>query len=432
SGREPAPRTELEEQPRHVRVIAVPRLAVVPRALGYGVAEPGAVWRAVAEVSGKVVETSSLLEKGELVPTGTVLLRVDPAEYELAIAQAEANIMSIEAQLQELDVNEQNYRASLVIEQEALAVGQKELERKRALVESRSIAQTLYDQEERLFLVQRNKVQLLKNSLNLVPAQRLVLQALAAVQRARLSAARLDLQHTSIVVPIDGRVSQVDVEKAQFVQRGQVLAALDSVDLAEVPAQVPIGEMLKLLRADMTALPSESRAFREFLDRMSLTAVVRLRAGDVEVAWQARVLRIDSLVDPKTRTVGIIVGVDRPYERVAPGARLPLVRGMYCAVEIRGPARPDSLVVPRSALHDGEHAHVVYVVDANSRLERRPVEIDFVQSDLAVVRKGLSENDRVVVSDLVPAVPGMLLTPENDPDTLDTLRRSAAGETPLK
>jgi len=72
SRREPAPRSKLGEKGRAVRVIAVPSVSAVPRALGYGVAQPGAVWRAVAEVSGKLIHTSPRLKKGGLIPKGTL------------------------------------------------------------------------------------------------------------------------------------------------------------------------------------------------------------------------------------------------------------------------------------------------------------------------------------------------------------------------
>ena len=68
------------------------------------------------------------------------------------------------------------------------------------------------------------------------------------------------------------------------------------------------------------------------------------------------------------------------------------------------------MVVPRAALHAGH----VYVVDSDSRLERRAVEVAFVQSSFAAIRSGLQGGEQVVLSDLYPAVAGMLLDPEVD------------------
>ena len=46
-----------------------------------------------------------------------------------------------------------------------------------------------------------------------------------------------------------------------------------------------------------------------------------------------------------------------------------------------------------------------------TRLVIRPVTIGLVQGDLAVVDSGIEPGERIVVSDLIPAVAGMLLTP---------------------
>ena len=85
------------EAARKVRVIAVPTVALVPRALGYGSVRPEFVWEAVAEVGGQVVETHPQLKKGAILGKGEVLLRIDPEHYELAAAEAEANIRVVEA-----------------------------------------------------------------------------------------------------------------------------------------------------------------------------------------------------------------------------------------------------------------------------------------------------------------------------------------------
>jgi multidrug efflux pump subunit AcrA (membrane-fusion protein) len=59
-------------------------------------------------------------------------------------------------------------------------------------------------------------------------------------------------------------------------------------------------------------------------------------------------------------------------------------------------------------------ASTVYVADADNRLRRRAVKILFSQGDISVVAEGLEPGERVVVSDLVPAVDGMLLQVQLD------------------
>ena len=133
-------------------------------------------------------------------------------------------------------------------------------------------------------------------------------------------------------------------------------------------------------------------------------------------------------IDSQTRTLGIDVAVAHPFRNIVPGKKPPLVRGMYVEVEIRGIALAGRIVVPRAALRDGQ----VFVVNKENRLEPRAVEIAFVQSGFACIRAGLEEGERVVVSDLTPAVAGMLLDPVVDEESLAVLRADAAGETSIR
>ena len=76
-----------QEQARVLRVIAAPSVDVIPRVLGYGTAQPARVWRAVAEVEGRVVDVHPELGSGAFLKTDDVVLKIDPREYELTVSQ---------------------------------------------------------------------------------------------------------------------------------------------------------------------------------------------------------------------------------------------------------------------------------------------------------------------------------------------------------
>jgi multidrug efflux pump subunit AcrA (membrane-fusion protein) len=416
-GREAPERAPPTEQARAVRVIAVPSVAVVPRALGHGVVAPGTVWEAVAQVAGKVARSHPALKKGAVLEAGAVLIAIDQADYRLAVAESEAELRAVAAELAALEAQAGNTRASLAIEARALALNEADLERKRQLLESGNIADAVVDQEERAVLDRRQKAQALKNALNLIPAEREALEAKGALYEARLAAARLDLERTVITLPFDARVAEVTVEPSQFVRAGETLVVADSIDVAEVAAQVPIDKMRHLLsgqpeRPDLT--PAELGRMPQLL---GLSAVVRLHAGDFTVEWPARFARISDTTAPETRTVGVIVAVDDPYRQARPGLRPPLIKNMFVEVEVRGRPRAPGPIVPRAALHRDR----VYVAGADDRLERRRVEVDFFQTNFVAIAGGLSAGERIVVSDLEPAVDGMLLAPVVDEGLARTL-----------
>jgi len=426
--REPPAQKPLRETATKVRVIEVPEVTFVPRALGYGTVQPGTVWEAVAEVGGAIVHIHPHLKKGAILAKGEVLVRIDPTRYELAVAQTKANIRSVQTQLAELDVKERNTLASSKIEERSLALRKKDLERKRELLKRKNVSQAAVDLEERNVLDGRQSVQSLKNTLRLIPAERQTKNAQLALYQAQLESARLDLKRTTITAPFDARISAVNVQETQFAAQNKVLATADSIGVAEVAAQLPVGRLFRLV-PQSGRIPIQAEGIMNRLpDLLGLSAVVRLQAGRVTAKWNARFARISDTIDPVSRTVGVIVAVDNPYAKAVLGVRPPLTKNMFVEVELRGKPRPRQIVVPRAALHDG----VVYTAGPDNRLKRRAVDIAFFQTNFAVLHKGLSPGDRIVITDLIPAVDGMLLEPVADGETAMSLIEEAEGRTQIR
>jgi multidrug efflux pump subunit AcrA (membrane-fusion protein) len=77
---------------------------------------------------------------------------------------------------------------------------------------------------------------------------------------------------------------------------------------------------------------------------------------------------------------------------------------MYVSVEFLSQAI-DTLVIPRKALHENR----VYVVSDENTLSIRPVQISHSQGQLVVIKGGLKEGDKIIISDLVPVIEGIKL-----------------------
>ncbi len=405
-GRQPPLKVEPGETTRTVRVIEAPLLDLIPRAEGYGPVQPAKVWTAVSQVSGRVVEIHPKLRDGEILAEGAELLRIDPVDYELALAQTKA-------ELAELEVQEQNARSSLAIEQRNLDLARQELERNQKLVQQGTTSQSAVDEAERAMLAIRSAVQNLNNTLSLIPTQRSLL-------KAKVDRSARDLEHTSIVAPFNMRVANLAVEADQYVGIGQSLFEGDAVERVEIEAQVAMSALRRLFLG-REALELDITRLNEILPEMiGLDPLVRLDLGNHVAEWQAEFVRFDDAVDPKTRTMGVVVAVDRPFEKVKPGYRPPLSKGMFVQVVLRGKSQNPRVLVPRSAVRGG----AVLVADADDRLRRRPVDVLFSQGTVTVISEGLEAGERVVVSDLVPAVEGMLLQVQTD----DVLSAALAAE----
>ena len=429
-GREP-PSQKFEERSIAVRAIRAPVVTMTPRAIGYGTVAPGRSWKAVAQVEGRIVTRHERLESGEILPAGARLLEIDPSDYRLAVSEIEASIQGAEAELTELDAEQSNQEKTRAIDRRKLAIAERELKRKQGLRTRGNVSVSDVDRAQQDLLVTRRSMQDITNALNLLPARRAILRARLTQNRAQLQSAQLDLARTQIEAPFPIRIGVVNVEAAQFVRAGEILAEASGIAVAEIAAQFPVDRVFPLVPPELDPGSITPETLGTFQHKLGFQATVRLRTGQLATEWQARFARLDAAIDPQTRTIGVIVAVDEPYRKAKPGLRPALVKGMFVEVELRGKDRPDMLVVPRSALHgDTNGTTLAYVVDDDARLRRKPVTIAFAQGDFVVIASGLSAGERVVVSDPVPAIDGMKLDVSLDETAEARLRRQASGQTP--
>ncbi|MWJ28540.1 efflux transporter periplasmic adaptor subunit [Halomonas sp. ZH2S] len=407
-----------------VRIIEARPLAFRLEARGHGVARPAETWQAVANVAGRVVKRHPELESGTLLPEGTLLVALDPSRYELAIAEAEAELASLAGELAQLEAEEENTGRLLALEREALALAEQELSRIERLAASGSVSTSRRDEQRRSTLGQRQAVTSLENSLALVPPRREVLQAQRERAAVRLAQARKDLADTRFVAPYDLRLAEVEVELYQFIGTGQRLFQAESLAAAEVEAHIPIAMMRRLLGAVLPDEPfGQGLDLDERLDFSAVDAKLAL-AGAPDVGWSGELVRVASGLDPATRTVRAVVRVEHPYRDARPPDRPPLQRDMYVRVQLSASSPKPQLVIPASAVHQGE----VWLVDAEARLERRAVSVAFEQRDLAVIAAGLDPGERLVVDDLPAAIAGMALAPRRDEALEARIADQALGE----
>jgi membrane fusion protein, multidrug efflux system len=424
------PKKPVKETAQVYRVIPAPAMDVIPRVLGYGVAEPARVWRAIARVEGRIDKVNPMLRSGATIGAGVELLQIDPTPYEVAVDQAKATIGRTKAALAEYNQQVKNDGASLKIQQASLKIARRQFERSRGLLEKDAISQSQVDNDERAMLDQQKIVQDLKNNLNLAPSTRAAKKADIAASQAELKDAELDLSYTAVRTPFRVMLAEVGVEQGQFVKTGERLFDGYGTRIAKVDAEIPHEKISRLL--DPVTLQKLQGALRSSQRNRALEGLfevtVRFFSGPNVVEWPGRMVGTRELVDAQTRSVVLIVAVDGPYEQARAGDKPPLLKGTYCEVEFRGAALAQRIVIPRAAIYDSH----VYVLNNTNRLQRRTVKIAFEQSDFAVIKDGLKPEERVVVSELTPAIEGLLVEPVNDTELLERLHQEAAGTEPLR
>lgn len=315
---------------------------------GQGTVRPIREIRLASQVSGKIVHVSSALVNGGAFNKGDLLLRIDPADYQIAVTLARARVKDSESK-HRLAVEE-----SVVARQEWMQL------------RAGSDPPPLVAKEPQLAAA----------------------QAKLDAARAELKKAQLQLARTHLTAPFDGRVSDKSVDIGQYVTPGQTLAVLYDTAAAEIV--VPMEDQ-KLFWFQVPGFTPQTTDGSE--------AEVQAQVAGRELSWPGQVVRVQGKLDERTRMINVVVRVEKPY-----AVKPPLAIGLFALVKIKGRVIENAAVIPRSALRPGG---TVWVVDANGRLEFRRVVVARFSTRGVVIESGLASGEKVVISPIKAVTSGM-------------------------
>ena len=295
-----------------------------------GTVEPVRRVDLVAQVSGKVERVSDLFLDGRFFKAGDVLLELEKADYQFAIARAEA--------------------------QEAAAAQRVAEERGRNLQAQREWRDLGTSDANDLFLRK--------------PQLRAAEASLAAA-KADVAAAKLALERTSVRAPFDGRLEKKLVDLGQFVAPGSVLAQIYATDRVEI--HLPISNsQLALLELPLFET--------SVVDYPAVTLSTRF--GGERWQWEGKITRVEASIDRDSRVTFAIAEVRDPFGG-SESRRPPLTPGLFVEASISGKPITASVELPATALRGD---NTVLWVNENSRLERLAVELLRREQDRVWVR----------------------------------------------
>jgi RND family efflux transporter MFP subunit len=396
-----------------VNFISVKQYSVKPAIKGFGVVKPDILFEAKSEVSGKIIFLHPQLKDGAVFPKDTVVIRIEEDDYQSSLIQAQASSKYNLAKLNEIKVNIQNTRVELKLAKAKLKLAETDFSRIEKLLKKHLVSQSNADAKQTDVLKLQQEVQNLNSRLKTLPQQQRSLEANLANTKAAASSQQRNLERTTITLPFNARISKLNVENNQYITQGSLLFSAQTTDKVLINAQFPLLQFRMLAKdfqveQDLIRQAFQSGFSSELFTDLGLSAEVRL-SENLNASWQAKVERISSTVDPKTRTLGLFVSVDKPNTQIVPGIKPPLLEGMYTEITIKGNAK-EFFVIPRDAIHEGE----LFIVNKENKLERRVIKPSLVQGKMALFEDGLSIDEKVVVSDLFPAIPGMSLNLTED------------------
>lgn len=423
--KEPLQHVSVEMPSRVADVITAQQIPFRSRVTAYGNVEPSITLNSMAEVSGKISYLHPNLKAGETIPAGTLVVRIDAEDYARSLQQTREDLKASRSSLAELEVEQESTRRSLELSRKNLEVGEAELARIRDVYQKQLVAKSTLDAEEQKVIQLRQQVEDLQGRMDGYRSRRQSIEAQIARAEQEVQNRATILGRTEITLPFDARIGAVSIDQNEFVTVGAPL--FEAIDLkgVEIRAQLPIESMRKLVSHLEDRVPLN----RQFVqtggrinESLGLSARVRLVSDLPDAVWEARVLRVSEAIDETRQTLGVVVGIDDPYEKIIPGRRPPLLRGMFTAVDLLAPEQ-SAMVIPRKAVHEGR----VYIAGDDDRLEIRPVEIQLAQGDLVLVRDGIEIGERIVITDLTPVIESMPLEVRRATEVENYLRRRAIG-----
>lgn len=301
-----------------------------------------------SEVSGRVAEV--LVEEGQDVLKGDLLLRLDPESFESDLESAEAG-----KRASELEIDRRRAQVDDIA---------RRVRRQRQLYEKRLVGQEAFEQLENQQKIAMIEVHAAEQSLR--------------QQQARQNLARDQLERSLFRAPINGMVISVDLKVGET-----VIASANNL----------IGTNLLVL-ADPSVLLAELRVDEADIARVAIGQSVQVYAAAYpKTVLLGRVVRIGSSAQQSGNTLGLMFKVRVKIESKG----LNLRPGTSCRAEIITVQGASSLNVPIAAVRRDDQGQYVWRVSSDFRAERVSVSVGIANDFSQAVLSGLVLGDRVVI-----------------------------------
>lgn len=391
----------LDERALTVSVVEARPTNIPVTISGFGAAKSLDVVSIAPEISGNITEIHPRLEVGELIAQGELLCRIDPRNYEAAVAQAEAQVTQAQNTIARLKKQQAIDGERLVTMERSAQIAQSEFGRVKELLNTHEVGtQSGVDQAEMGLNNTLDARDRMAQAVEIYPISIREAEAGLDAAKAALDLATANLARTELRAPFDARVKMVRLEKGQFVSPGNALMTLANDSQLELSVSLDSRDVQQWMRFEQQADKAGSAWFGEVTPVDCKITWTESGGGQ---HWVGRLNRVEAF-DPATRTVTVAIRVDS-QGATAGEARLPMVDGMFCAVEIPGREMENVYELPRWAV---DFEGFVYVSE-EGHLQRREVKVVRNQGEYAYVSDGLNPGDKVIVTRLVNPLPNTRL-----------------------
>jgi HlyD family secretion protein len=312
-----------------------------------------------SEIAGIITELP--LREGAAVRKGDVLLRIDPiqteadqassrAQYDAALAETRAQeflIMNAEANLKRDEASLRSARAELAQAEHNFTRAESSFQRKQLLHEDGLISRDEYEAAQNDFKAAQSRLEVaraqasqtesqVKVSRNNIEQSKASAEARLANARAAMASltrAKDQLKKTTLYSPLDGVITQLNVEKGERAQ----------------PGIMSNPEATLMTIANLSVIQAELKVDETDVVNLSLGDITEVKVDALpDVVFEGEVTEIgnspiqSSAASQEAKDFKVIVTLRDPSPKLRPG--------MSCTGDITTDVRNDILVIPMQAL----------------------------------------------------------------------------------
>ncbi|MFG6382443.1 MAG: efflux RND transporter periplasmic adaptor subunit [Muribaculum sp.] len=293
-----------------------------------------------------------LFEEGTYVKKNQVLFIINPDQYRAKVDKARAQLKKDEAQAQKAE---------------------RDLERIKPLHEQNAASRLDLD--------------------NAVAAYETA-KAAVAMSRADLAQAELELGYTTVRSPLSGHISERNVDLGTLVGPGakSLLATIVKSDTVLIDFSMTALDYLKSKERNVAlGQQDKTRSWQPYVTITLADNTVYLHKGMVDFA--------EPQVDPETGTFSVRAEMPNPERAILPG--------QFTKVKVLLDIREDATVVPQKSVIIEKGGSYIYIMRADSTVEKRFVELGPEFQNNIVVERGLNPGENVVVEGYHKLSPGI-------------------------
>ncbi len=303
-----------------------------------------------SRVSGTVVHINPQFLPGGIIRNDEVVVRLDDTDYKLALTQKQDSLIQFTS---DLHIEEGNQNI--------------------ALHEWQLFNEKVHDFDSSSQDLALRKPQLVKVMSSIKKAE------------AEVEHALLDISRTVIRAPFNSMVYKKNIDLGSQVSSQTILATLTGVDIFWAEILIPADKLEWIVFPDN--------------DQPGSKIIVYVN-NDMQFA--GHIVKLLPEIEQDGLMARLLIGIQDPlgFESGKP----PLLLGSFIKADIVGKSLVDVFRIPRSAL---KNDNSVFLVTQNNTLHIQPVSIKWRTTDSVFIDDGLTEGDRIIISNVKTAIEGM-------------------------